>query len=192
MTAKQTKKSTSEKKASVSAESLKPESAPINDQQDTIDALTQQIADLKTLVNDLKDQNTRLVAEQHNLGNRLRREFDTKKEYAISGFAKEILDVGDILTAGLENCSDKESEHYRGMDMTLDKFYHILEQHGISKIASHHEPFNHDVHEALTSQETDELEPGHVMQVIQEGYKFKERVLRPAKVIVSKKVSDDS
>ena len=170
--------------ASVSSDDLKP--------MGNTDELEAQIETLKSEVANLKDQNTRLLAEHHNLGTRLRREFDTKKQYVIADFAKEVLDVGDILATGLENCEDKESEHYRGMEMTLDKFYIILKQHGITPIKSMHESFNHDVHEALTSQESEEYDPGTIIHVVQEGYKFKERVLRPAKVIVSKKVSQDS
>ena len=171
--------------ASVSSDDLKPANPAQVELEEQIEALTSEVANLK-------DQNTRLVAEHHNLGTRLRREFDTKKQYAITSFAKEILDIGDILATGLENCKDKESEHYQGMAMTLDKFYDILRQHDITKIDSIHQAFNHDVHEALMTQPSDEHEPGTVLQVIQEGYQFKDRVLRPAKVIVSKKVSQDS
>ncbi|MCP8352052.1 nucleotide exchange factor GrpE [Candidatus Synchoanobacter obligatus] len=172
-------------KNTVSAEDLKPASAPT-------EALEDKITELEEEILQLKDKNTRLIAEQHNLGARLKRDFDTKKQYAIANFAKEVLDVGDILKTGLANCSDKDSEHFKGMEMTLDKFYHILKQHGITAIDSLHKAFDHSQHEALTSQETDEHEPGIITQVVQEGYQFHERVLRPAKVIVSKKVSQDS
>lgn len=171
----------------VAADDLAP---PVNTEE--VNALKEKVSSLEETNSELADKNTRLMAELHNLGNRLRKDFERKQEYAITNFAKEILDVGDILAVGLENCNDKESEHYRGMEMTLDKFFIILKQHGITPIDSLNKPFDHDVHEALTSQETDEVEPGQVIQVVQEGYQFKERVLRPAKVIVSKKVSDKS
>ncbi len=168
-------------KDEVSADSLKPTEST-EDLEDKITVLEEEnIA--------LQDKNTRLTAELQNLATRLRKDFERKQEYAITNFAKEILDIGDILKAGLENCDDKESEHYEGMEMTLDKFYIILKQHRITPIQSLNEKFDHDLHEALTSQESEEHEPGIVMQVVQEGYQFKERVLRPAKVIVSKKVS---
>ncbi|MEC7030597.1 MAG: nucleotide exchange factor GrpE [Pseudomonadota bacterium] len=170
----------------VSADALKPSS----DMDST--ALEEKIAALEETNAALQSKNTYLTAELHNLGTRLKKDFDRKQTYAITNFAKEILDVGDILATGLDNCADKESEHYQGMEMTLDKFYIILKQHGITPIDSLGTPFNHDIHEALTSQESDEHEPGIVIQVIQKGYQFKERVLRPAKVIVSKKVSQDS
>lgn len=178
-------------KNTVSAAELKNDIAQ-EDQSEKISALEKDLESLQSKYDNLNDKNTRLVAELHNLGNRLRREFDTKKEYAISDFAKEILDVGDILSTGLENCKDKESEHYKGMEMTLDKFFIILKQHGITHIESKNQQFDHDVHEALTSQESEDVEPGMVLHVIQEGYKFKDRVLRPAKVIVSKKVSENT
>ena len=160
--------------------------------EETVKRLTEENEKLNLSVTSLDDKNKRLAAELHNLGARLRREAETKLEYAISHFAKEILDIGDILVTGLDNCEDKKGEHYQGMEMTLSKFYDILKQHGITPLDSMHQIFNHDLHEALTSQETSELEPGHILQVIQEGYKFKDRLLRPAKVLVSKKVSEDS
>lgn len=169
---------------SVSSEDLKPMSNT-QELEEKIEAQTAEIANLK-------DQNTRLLAEHHNLGTRLRREFETKKPYVIANFAKEILDIGDILSSGIENCEDRDSEHFKGMEMTLDKFYDILKQHGITPIKSYHEAFDHNVHEALTAQESDEFEPGIILHVIQEGYQLKDRVLRPAKVIVSKKVSEDT
>ena len=181
----QTETESSQSTDAIAADSLKPSGEPTQ-------ALEDEITALKEENNTLKTKNTYLTAELHNLGTRLKKDFDRKQEYAITSFAKEILDVGDILAAGLENCTDKDSEHYQGMAMTLDKFYIILKQHGITPIKSLGTTFDHDVHEALTSQESDEHEPGVVIQVIQEGYQFKDRVLRPAKVIVSKKVSQDS
>ena len=80
------KKSTND---SVSAEELQP---PMQDSSEQLKNLEEDIKILKEKNDELEDKNTRLVAELHNLGNRLRREFDTKKEYAISNFAKEILD----------------------------------------------------------------------------------------------------
>ena len=172
---------------SVAAEDL----APPTDLNE-VEALQNKITQLEADNAELNDKITRLMAELHNLGSRLRKDSKIKQEYAIKNFAEEILDVGDILKTGLDNCENKDNEYYKGMEMTLDKFFIILKQHGITPIESLHKPFDHDVHEALTSQETDELEPGLVMHVVQEGYKLKERVLRPAKVIVSKKVSEET
>lgn len=151
------------------------------------DNLTEKMDELEKELTELKDRNTRLLAEQQNLVNRFNRESETKATYAISKFAKDILDVADILQTGLDSCEDKESEHYQGMDMTLDKLLSLLKQYGITKIDALNTKFNPDLHEALTSQESDQ-EEGAILQVIQEGYTFKDRVLRPTKVIVAKKV----
>lgn len=153
--------------------------------------LEERIEKLEEDIAGFKDKNTRLLAEQQNLVTRLNREFDTKVSYAISKFAKEILDVADVLQAGLDNCVDKESEHYNGMDMTLDKLLSILKQYGISPIESEGK-FDPNIHEALTTQENDEVENGTILHVVQPGYLFKDRVLRPAKVIVSKNISKEA
>lgn len=152
--------------------------------------LEEKIEKLEEDIAGYQDKNTRLLAEQQNLVTRLNREFDTKVSYAISKFAKDILDVADVLQAGLDNCENKESEHYNGMDMTLDKLLSILKQYGISSIESEGK-FDPNVHEALTTQENDEVENGTILHVVQPGYLFKERILRPAKVIVSKNISKE-
>lgn len=157
-----------------------------------IEALQEKVTELEEEVTNLEDKNTRLLAEQSNIANRLTREFDLKQSYAISKFAKEMLEVADVLQTGLENCDDKENDHYRGMEMTLDKFFIILKQHGITPIESENQPFDPNLHEALTSQENNEVDSGTILHVVQNGYQFKDRVLRPAKVIVSKKVSQES
>lgn len=175
-------------KDNVSSDALKPQE--IDQSTDKIRELESQVTTLEQKIEDLERKNLNSLAEIQNLGNRLRRDFDTKLSYAITHFAKDMLDVGDVLSTGLHNCSDEGSEHYTGMKMTLDKFFMILKDHDIEVIQSLDKPFNHEFHEALTSQETDEVEPGTVIQVVQEGYQFKDRVLRPAKVIVSKKVSE--
>lgn len=175
-------------KDNVSSDALKPKE--IDGSSIRINELEEQVTQLEEKIVNLERKNLNSLAEIQNLGNRLRRDFDTKLSYAIRHFAKDMLDVGDVLSTGLQNCDDQESEHYTGMKMTLDKFFMILKDHDIEVIRSLNEPFDHEFHEALTSQESDEVEPGTIIQVVQEGYIFKDRVLRPAKVIVSKKVSE--
>ena len=192
----------------MSADELKPDQTdqPNEGQQETIDSIGPQqskwektieeqeelIDEQSNTIKELRNEVLRRTAETNNLGKRLRRDAEVKQEYAITHFAREILDVGDVLSTGLANCGDKESEHFQGMSMTLEKFYDILKQHGITPLNSLNTPFDHSKHEALTSQETDAVEPGMVITVVQEGYQFKDRLLRAAKVIVSKKVSEDS
>ena len=177
--------------AAVSAADLKDPSEDAN-LQSRIDELEEENATLKQQTEELENKYKLLASDWHNSDKRMKKQHASDLKYAISKFAKEILDIGDILSTAISNCEDKENEHYQGMKMTLDKFYSILQQHGIKHIESLHQEYNHDIHEALTSQETEDIEPGRVLQVIQEGYLFEERLLRAAKVIVSKKVSEDS
>jgi|AntRauTorckE5430_2_1112549.scaffolds.fasta_scaffold00062_15 molecular chaperone GrpE len=168
------------------SETLKPVNA---DAAEKVEALQSEIDVLQSEIDTLKDKNTRLLAEQRNIVERFGREQDTKVAYSISKFAKEILEVADVLQAGLENCQEKDNEYYKGMDMTLDKLLFIFKQHGISSIDATDKIFDPHLHEALTTQESDDVENGTILHVVQLGYTIKSRVLRPAKVIVSKKVS---
>lgn len=178
------------------AESLKPltgdHEATIERLEAELEKANETISNLETTIAELKDKSIRSLADQKNLMDRVAREQSTKLTYAISKFAKEMLDVVDVLQTGLDNCKDKDNEHYQGMDITLDKLLIILKQHDITPIDSKGERFDPNLHEALTSQESDSVESGMILHVAQEGYLFKDRVLRAAKVIVSKKVSKEA
>ena len=109
-----------------------------------------------------------------------------KADFAISKFAKEIIAIGDVLQNGLNNCSDQESDHYRGMSMTLDKFYHTLEEHDITRIQSLGEAFNPELHQAISTVEDKKKKNDVVAEVIQKGYLLNNRAIKPALVIVVK------
>ena len=188
---------TEHKSESVSAEALKPAHTDnleqeLEEAKATIETLQAENAALTSKIEETKDQFVRQVATHRNQIMQIEKNSTNKAEFAISKFAKEIIAIGDVLQTGLNNCSDQERDHYRGMSMTLDKFYHTLEEHEITRIQSLGEAFNPELHEALTTQETDEAEPNHVLHVVQEGYMLKNRVLRHAKVIVSKKISSNA
>ncbi|UTC24694.1 nucleotide exchange factor GrpE [Candidatus Comchoanobacter bicostacola] len=188
---------TEHKSESLSAEALKPAHTDsleqaLEEANATIQTLQTENEVLTTKIEETKDQFIRQVATHRNQITQIEKNSTNKAEFAISKFAKEIIAIGDVLQTGLNNCSDQESDHYRGMSMTLDKFYHTLEEHDITRIQSLGEAFNPEFHEALTTQESDEIKPNHVLHVVQEGYMLKNRVLRHTKVIVSKKISSNS
>ena len=175
----------------VSADELKPQ-ATDSDFKEQIDELSQQVESLEKELADAKDNTTRLNAQHVNQIRQLEKNFKTKEAFAISKFAKEVISIADVLETGLSHIEDQESEHFRGMQMTYDQLLHVLTQHDIHLMKAQGQKFNSEQHEALTTQETDELEPNHVLTVLQAGYMMKDRVLRHAKVIVSKEISKKS
>ncbi len=154
----------------------------IEDLQNANQALTEK-------VESLSDQVARLNAQHVNQMRQLEKNSKAKEAFAISKFAKEVISIADVLETGLSHVEDKDSQHYRGMAMTLDQLNIVLKDHDVTKMSPIGLPFDSEQHEALTTQETDTIEPGCVLQVLQAGYMMKDRVLRHAKVIVSKEIS---
>ena len=79
-----------------------------------------------------------------------------------------------------------------GVKMTLDQLLQVFEKNNVVALEPMGEQFNPELHQAMTMQPSDEVEPNHVMQVVQKGYQLHERLLRPAMVIVAKAAEDDA
>jgi molecular chaperone GrpE len=73
-----------------------------------------------------------------------------------------------------------------GVELTRDGLVATLEKYGVKAIESIGQPFDPNIHEAIAMEETDEIAPNMVLREFQKGYVYKDRLLRPAKVIVSK------
>ena len=77
----------------------------------------------------------------------------------------------------------------KGIEMTYQDFKNVLSKYGVSEIPSKGAAFDPNVHEALSSEETEEVNPGHVSRVFKKPYKLHERVIRPGQVIVAKEMT---
>jgi len=143
-------------------------------------------------INDLRDKLLRAVAETENVRRRSEREKSDAANYAITSFAKDLLAIGDNLTRALEaipedtDLPDSVTNLIEGVRMTDRELHNIFVRHGIDKIDPHGEAFDHNHHQAMFETVTDEHPHGTVLQVMQIGYKIKDRLLRPAMVGVSK------
>lgn len=143
-------------------------------------------------INDLRDKLLRAVAEAENVRRRAEKEKADAANYAVTNFARDILAVADNLHRALESMPEVDDipDHVKnlieGVKMTDRELHNIFERHGINKINPHGEAFDHNHHQAMFEAETDEHPHGTVMQVMQVGYKIKDRLLRPAMVGVSK------
>ena len=77
----------------------------------------------------------------------------------------------------------------KGIEMTYQDFKNVLSKYGVSEIPSKGAAFDPNVHEALSSEETEEVSPGHISRVFKKPYKLHERVIRPGQVIVAKEMT---
>ena len=143
---------------------------------------------------ELKDRLLRTLAEMENLRARTQREVEDARKFAVTGFARDLLEVGDNLGRALASVpkeARQQSEFMKnlvqGVEMTERSLQSALEKHQIRRVSPQKgEKFDHKVHQAMFEVPSAELPPGSVAEVIQDGYVIADRLLRPALVGVAK------
>ena len=140
-------------------------------------------------VDELKDQLLRAMAEVQNTKKRAEKEKADISKFSISGFAKDVLRIRDNLQLALQSNMKDAGAIVDGIKLTMSEMDNILGSYGIKIIESVGKPFDPNFHQAMIEIETEDSEPGIVVQVMQEGFMIYDRLLRPALVGVSKKVS---
>jgi molecular chaperone GrpE len=141
-----------------------------------------------------KDKLLRTLAEMENLRRRTEREVADARIYGIASFAREVLQVADNMHRALaaidpelrEVADAKVKSLIEGVELTERELLKALEKHGVRKFSPQGEKFDPNVHQAMYEIESADVPPGHVAQVMQDGYMIGERVLRPAMVGVAK------
>jgi molecular chaperone GrpE len=128
----------------------------------------------------------RLAAELDNVRKRGARELENARKYGQERLAQALLPVRDSLEAGVAAADKSDVEALlEGKRATLRLLDSALEQAGIVELDPEGEPFDPARHEAMTMQPSATAEPNTVLTVIQKGYSIHDRLLRPARVIVS-------
>ena len=141
----------------------------------------------------LKEEKIRLLAEMENLRKRFDREKVETIKFGSINLARDILSPGDNLERALDALPDDEnhSESIKnlidGLKMVLKEYKSTLEKHGVKKIETLNQKFDHNFHQAMMEVESNDVEEGKVVQEVQSGYVMHDRLLRAAMVGVSKK-----
>lgn len=139
---------------------------------------------------ELKDRLLRLAAETDNYKKRSEREKSEFFKRANEGILKDLLPVMDNLERALEHAVEEggsEAAIVKGLELTSQEFWKVLERHGVERVDALGQPFDPELHEAMMQQEDPEVDDNTVIGVLQKGYLFHGRLLRPAMVIVSKR-----
>jgi molecular chaperone GrpE len=133
------------------------------------------------------DKWLRLRAEFENFKKRMQKEKDDWVKFGNENLLKALLPVLDNLTRAIDHGrnSQEKSPLLEGVEMTCKEFLNVLDRFGVKPVPAVGEAFDPEKHEALSQEESD-LEPNRVTAAVQNGYFYHERLLRPAKVIVSK------
>ena len=147
--------------------------------------------DLEVRIAQLEDEKLRIYADFENTKKRLEREKYQTLEYAYEKIAKDLLPVVDSLDMALQSAQSIEhnevsAKMIEGITLTLDNFIKTLSKHGIEPIPTHG-VFDPHLHDGIMQVASQEHQEGEIVQTLQKGYKYKERVLRPAMVSICKK-----
>ena len=134
----------------------------------------------------LLDRLARLQAEFDNARKRAAREQQEFREYAVADVIKTMLPALDSFERALKASSGDSSEFRNGIELIYRQLQDALQKAGVQPIASVGQPFDPRVHEAIEMVDTADAPDHHVLEELQRGYKFKDRLLRPAMVRVAR------
>ncbi|MBN1275501.1 nucleotide exchange factor GrpE [Candidatus Woesearchaeota archaeon] len=141
-------------------------------------------AELKEQVQELTNSLQRARAELENYQKRVERDREQQQRYASEGVLKRFLPILDNLELALKHCTQQD-DFYRGVEMIYANIRSMLEEEGVKPIQALGLPFDPYRHEALLTKESDQPENA-IVDVMQQGYTYHDKVLRPAKVAISK------
>ena len=156
----------------------------------------EQLAQLKVELDKYKDIALRAVADLDNYRKRMAREKDDAIRYANANFLERLIPILDNFDLGLQaaKAGGGQSAILDGMTMISKQLQDFLASCGVETIEATGEHFNPNVHEAIAQEENAEVEEGVVIRQLRKGYRLKDRLIRPANVVVSKgiPVGEDS
>jgi len=165
-----------------------------------LESSIQKITELEKQNSELKDTLLRKAAEFENYKRRNENDQLNILKYAAESFIRNILPVYDDLERSLSHIDDENNPASpaggidatkKGLLLVFEKFGKILENQGIKRIDAKGKPFDVHLHEALMQQSAEGVAPHTVLDVLEPGYMYKDRVLRHAKVIVSSETASN-
>ena len=162
----------------------------VNTDEELLDQ-TSEIDELKKLADENWEKVLRLQAELDNLRIRTLKDVENASKGSIERVFQEILPIMDSFELGVKvDTSTKEGieTFIEGQTATFKLFQSVLDKFLIETINPENMKYDPELHEVISMQDSDDTESGYIIEVIQKGYRLKNRLLRPARVIVS---SDD-
>ncbi len=160
-----------------------------SDNHKQTDDLNEDLNTLKERAAQLEDHLRRAVADNENVKRIMQKKISDASDYAVTKFARDMIDSCDNLKKGMEILKDGDPVH-KGIDVAYQKIISDLKKHGIEEVDPLGELFESNLHQAVVEREDNEKEPGTIIEVLQTSYTIKNRLLRPAMVILYKKSAD--
>lgn len=193
--AKEDKKRKEDKKTKDSPEKIPEKPEP--SEKDSIEASDKiendDIKNLKDQLDAEKDRLLRLSAEFENYKKRKQREIDDFKKFANETIFRQMLPVVDNLERAIASAETNSDEGalLEGVKMIHKDILKLLEMFSVKVVKAGNEPFDPNFHQAVTRHETDEFPENTVTTVLQNGYLLHDRLIRPAMVVVSKRIENE-
>ncbi|QXK92233.1 nucleotide exchange factor GrpE [Neoehrlichia mikurensis] len=144
-----------------------------------------ELEQLKSQLDHVKSQFHLAVADKENIKRLMKQNIDDAVDRAMSNFIREILVSCDNLENAIQNLKEDDSIH-EGISMTWKELVNTLERNDIKRMYPLEEKFNPQFHKAVSQIINDDNPSGTILKVIQPGYTFKAKLIRPASVIISK------
>lgn len=166
------------------------ETEPEPESMDPIEKLESELQAARLEATEAKQDMLRMQADMENLRKRLVREHEKSRLRTLERFMNDLLPVRDSLERGLEAASDPAATVEaltEGKQLIMKMLTKAMGDHGLKTIDPAGEPFDPEKHEAMTMLTADQLDENTVIEVIEKGYQLHDRLIRPAKVVVSRK-----
>ena len=146
------------------------------------------VAQLQADVEAARDAALRAQADAQNVKRRAEQDVEKARKFALERFAGDLLPVVDNLERALEAASDDEAVRpiVEGVELTLKSFLDAIGKYNIEQLNPEGEPFDPQLHQAMSMVDNPDVEPNTVIAVVQKGYTLNGRLVRPAMVMVSK------
>jgi len=154
--------------------------------QPEVDELGKIVNEYETKIGEMRDLLLRERAEIENQRKRLARDVEQARKFANERLLSELLPVCDNLERGLAADTADANALREGMDLTLKALLKVAEANGLKAIEPLGQPFNPELHQAMSLVDAPNAAANTVVSVLQKGYVLNERLLRPALVAIAK------
>ncbi|PWA12550.1 nucleotide exchange factor GrpE [Pueribacillus theae] len=136
---------------------------------------------------ELNERFLRVQADYDNFRKRTKAEKEAAAKYRSQSLAEQLLPVLDNFERALsvETTNEESKSILQGVEMVYRQFLEALKQEDIEEVEAYGVPFDPNKHQAVMQEKSEEHEPGIVLEVLQKGYRLKDRVIRPAMVKVN-------
>lgn len=154
---------------------------------------TDPVADMAAEIEKWKDTALRTAAELDNFRKRSARDMQDARAYANADLLRSFIPILDTYEMGLEaaRAESETSIVFQGLNMVRGMFQNFLKEQNVEEIPALGQPFDPNLHEAMTSEPDATVAEGTVIRVLRRGYRLKDRLLRAAAVVVSSGAAKD-